>query len=80
MVLKYGAVLLRWKSRLNLMGMQIQIPLYLTSESARQLHREIATKHKPKDAVFMATQQQGGEIEARGMSPLPRNRQQIANY
>ena len=29
---------------------------------------------------FLATQQQGGEIQARGLSSLPRNRQQIANY
>ena len=34
----------------------------------------------PKDVVSQATQLQGGELEARGMCTLPRNRQQIANY
>ena len=34
----------------------------------------------PKEAVYQATLMQGGEIEAKGMSGLPRNRQQIANY
>ena len=56
------------------------IPFFRTSESARQLHREIAAKHRPKEAIFLATQQQGGEIQARGMLSLPRNQQQIANY
>lgn len=55
-------------------------PFFRTSDSARQLYRERATKHKPKDAVFLATQQQGGEIQVRGMSSLPCNQQQIANY
>ena len=44
------------------------------------MHKDIAAKNKPKNAVFLATQQQGGEIQARGMASLPRNRQQIANY
>jgi len=44
------------------------------------MHKDIAAKNKPKDAVFLATQQQGGEIQARGMSSLPHNRQQIAKY
>ena len=34
----------------------------------------------PKEAVYQATLMQGGEIEAKGMSSLPRNRQQVANY
>ena len=34
----------------------------------------------PKEAVYQATCLQGGEIEAKGMSSLPCNRQQIANY
>jgi len=44
------------------------------------MHKDIAAMNKPKDVVFLATQQQGGEIQARGMSSLPCNRQQIANY
>ena len=34
----------------------------------------------PKEAVYQATLMQGGEVEAKGMASLPRNRQQIANY
>jgi len=44
------------------------------------MHKDITSKNKPNDAVFLATQQQGGEIQARGMSSLHHNRQQIANY
>ena len=34
----------------------------------------------PKEAVYQATLMQDGEFEAKGMSSLPRNCQQIANY
>ena len=55
-------------------------PFFRTAHSARKLHREISTKAKPKEAIFSATEQQGGEVQARGMSSLPRNHQQISNY
>ena len=55
-------------------------PYFRTSDSARKLNKELASKNMPKEAVYQATQMQGGEIEAKGMSCLPRNRQQIANY
>ena len=55
-------------------------PFFRTSESAKKLHKELAATTMPKEAVYQATLMQGGEIEAKGMSSLPRNRQQIANY
>ena len=55
-------------------------PFFKTSTSARNLHHKLASKSMPKDVVSQATQLQGGEMEARGMCTLPRNRQQIANY
>ena len=55
-------------------------PFFRTSESAKKLHKELAATNMPKEAVYQATLMQGGEIEAKGMSNLPRNRQQIANY
>ena len=55
-------------------------PLFHTSESAKKLHRELAATNMPKEVVYQATLMQCGEIEAKGMSSLPRNCQQIANY
>ena len=55
-------------------------PFFRTSESAKKLHKELAATSMPKEAVYQATLMQGGEIEAKGMANLPRNRQQIANY
>ena len=55
-------------------------PFFRTSESAKKRHKELAATNMPKEAVYQATIMQGGEIEAKGMSSLPRNRQQIANY
>ena len=55
-------------------------PFFRTSESAKKLHKELAATNMPKEAVYQATLMQGGEFEAKGMSNLPRNRQQIANY
>ena len=52
-------------------------PFFRTSESAKKIHKELAAKSMPKEAVHQAT---CGEIEAKGMSSLPRDRQQIANY
>ena len=55
-------------------------PFFRTSESAKKRHKEIACSHTPKEAVYQATKTQGGEVEARGLSSLPRNRQQISYY
>ena len=54
-------------------------PFFRTSESVKR-HKELAATNMPKEAVYQATLMQGGEIEAKGMSSLPCNRQQIANY
>lgn len=48
-------------------------PFFRIADSARKRHKSIASKNKPKEAVYAATQMQGGEIQARGMSSLPRN-------
>ena len=55
-------------------------PFFRTSDSAKRLHKEIAVTHTPKDAIYQATKAMGGELEARGLSSLPRNRNQISNY
>ena len=55
-------------------------PYFRTSESTHKLHKELSSKNKPKEAIFLATQSEGGEVEARGMCSLPRNRQQISNH
>ena len=55
-------------------------PYFRTSESTKQRIQELATKSTPKSAVHKLTQEQGGEIEARGSVFLPHNRQQIANF
>ena len=55
-------------------------PFFRTAESAKRRHREIASTSKPKDALQIATQECGGELEAKGMQLLPRNIQQIKNY
>ena len=54
-------------------------PFFRTSESAKKCHKELAATNMPKEAVYQATLVQGGEIEAKGMSSLPRNRQQKFN-
>lgn len=41
---------------------------------------EIAASNTPKSAVQIAACKQGGELEARGLSMLPRNVQQMINY
>ena len=55
-------------------------PFFRTSKSAKKHHKDLATTNMPKEALYQATLMQGGEIEAKGMSSLPCNRQQIANY
>lgn len=55
------------------------VPFFCTSESARNFHKELSSKNKPKEALFLATEKEGGEVGARGTCSLPRNRQQIAN-
>ena len=56
------------------------VPFFRISESAQKFHKELSIMNKPKEVIFLATQKEGGEVEARGMSSLPRNRQQISNF
>lgn len=55
-------------------------PFFRVSDTAKKAHKELASKFMPKEVIFQATQSAGGEIEAKGVATLPRNRQQIANY
>lgn len=55
-------------------------PFFRTADSAMKAHKELASTSMPKQVIYQATQNVGGEVEARGISCLPRNRQQIANY
>jgi hypothetical protein len=55
-------------------------PYFRTSETAKSRHREIAERNTPKVVMEIATKEQGGELEARGLSNLPRNLQQLKNY
>lgn len=55
-------------------------PYFQVAASARAQHREIALGHTPKSAMQIAARKQGGEIEARGLSMLPRSTQQMKDY
>ena len=55
-------------------------PFFVTAESAKKRHCEIASANKPSSAIRIATEECGGELQARGMSHLPRNLQQMKNY
>ena len=55
-------------------------PFFRTSDTARKRHRELACTFGPKETVYQATKIEGGEVEARSLSSLPRNRQQISYY
>ena len=56
------------------------MPFFRTSDSAKKAHKKLASNSMPKDVIYQATQNLGGEVEARGISCLPHNRQQITNY
>ena len=55
-------------------------PFFRTADSAKQKHKEIASTSRPTEALYKATQECGGELEATGMQKLPRNLQQMKNY
>ena len=55
-------------------------PFFRTADSAKQKHKEIASTSRPTEALYKATQECGGELEATGMQKLPRNMQQMKNY
>ena len=71
----------RWILRLN--HMATQSLLILTSERQCLLKystKQIASNNTPKSAIEIASQQQGGELEARGLNKLPKNIDQMKNY
>ena len=55
-------------------------PYFRVAESAKARHRAIAYSHTPKSALQIATQEQGGELQIKGLNALPRNLQQLKNY
>jgi len=54
-------------------------PYFRTSDSTREQMLTVAAKHTPKLAIATMTKQQGGEMNVRSVSCLPRNREQISN-
>ena len=59
---------------------QSSCPYFHTAESAKAHHREIASKHTPKSALQIATEEQGGELKMKGLNVVTRNVQQLKNY
>ena len=55
-------------------------PYFRTAASAIAQHKAIASSNTPKSAIQIASKQQGGELEARGLNKLPRNVDQMKNY
>ncbi len=55
-------------------------PYFHTSETAKAHHKDIAEHNTPKAVMQIATDEQGGELEAKGLNKLPRNLQQLKNY
>lgn len=55
-------------------------PYFRVADSAKARHRAIAYSHTPKSALQIATQEQGGELQIKGLNVLPRNLQQLKNY
>lgn len=58
----------------------IGAPFFRTADTAKRRHREIAAANTPRQTIRIATKECGGELEAKGISSLPRNTQQIKNY
>ena len=54
-------------------------PYFRTADTTKEQMQDIAARHTPKAAVTALTKQQGGEVEVRSISCVPRNRQQISN-
>jgi hypothetical protein len=44
------------------------------------MHKAVAQANRPKSALQIACQQQGGEVAARGLNVLPRNVNQMKNF
>ena len=53
-------------------------PFFRTSTSTRNQISELASSSTPKAVVSALTKERGGEIEARGIALLPRDRRQVS--
>ena len=45
------------------------VPFFRISESAQKFHKELSIRNKPKEVIFLATQKEGGEVEAEECHP-----------
>ena len=55
-------------------------PFFTTSDKTKKRIASLATNDTPKNVVHKITNEEGGEIQARGTAFLPRDRQQVANF
>ena len=55
-------------------------PFFTTSNKTKKRIASLATNDTPKNVVHKITNEEGGEIQARGTAFLPRDRQQVANF
>ena len=53
-------------------------PFFRVSKSTQECISQVASTHKPMHAVNLLTNEQGGELEAKNLAHLPRDRQQIS--
>ena len=54
-------------------------PYFRTAKKTKERIQELASSSTPMKVVQKITDEQGGELEARGAAFLPRNRQQVKN-
>ena len=55
-------------------------PFFKTSAQTKERIQCLAVKSTPKNVVQILTNEEGGEIQARGAAFLPRDRQQVSNF
>ena len=55
-------------------------PYFRTVKKTKERIRTLAATSTPKHVVHALTTEEGGEMEARGSTFLPRDRQQVANF
>ena len=55
-------------------------PFLRTSQKTKNRIRTLAASATPKEVIQKVTTEEGGELGAKGIAFLPRNRQQVANF
>ena len=55
-------------------------PFLRTSQKTKDPIRTLAASATPKEVIQKVTNEEGGELGAKGIAFLPRNRQQVANF